>query len=470
MANRGDIVQVRPEVPADQGYSVHRSRDQHRSCIATTIARIQNLIGRIQMSAIELLFAGHSWPVPRTSVLELLRHHNLLDAKSYAVQSSVPAGLFGQFVDSLKTHKKIPVTKGNTASLSLLATEFFLRELAVECASFTVGGDPTPNLEDRVSQLERLFSSLSNPAPRLEEKIDSQARDLESLQLQFVNHEKALNGKVPVSRVDKLQRAFEVLRDQVKAVHNHNDQLKLDMDSVALSLHSETGKIAESVSAVENLRPEFERLQLAVQGLQQDVKRMSSRHNDLRRVQSGPISVGTSPSPSKREILITKAASLDGIVSYLTRKHGGNVQEKGIVTITSKSVSDSAEFALKNVADLTSDSCFCSNRRTYVPGQWVCWDFHEMRVSPIHYTIRSAYLKSWVLEGSLDGNSWTELSRQTDNDKFREGWKTASFAAPDAPESRFIRLTQTDKNYISARNTPALLLLRAVEFFGTLCE
>jgi hypothetical protein len=47
--------------------------------------------------------------------------------------------------------------------------------------------------------------------------------------------------------------------------------------------------------------------------------------------------------------------SLEGIISYLTKKHGGNVHEKGIVTITSKSVYDpELQRALKNVADLTS--------------------------------------------------------------------------------------------------------------------
>jgi hypothetical protein len=34
----------------------------------------------------------------------------------------------------------------------------------------------------------------------------------------------------------------------------------------------------------------------------------------------------------------TEAKSLDGIISYLTKEHDENVEEKGIVTITSKSV------------------------------------------------------------------------------------------------------------------------------------
>jgi hypothetical protein len=76
--------------------------------------------------------------------------------------------------------------------------------------------------------------------------------------------------------------------------------------------------------------------------------------------------------------------SLEGIISYLTKKHGGNVHEKGIVTITSKWVRDDPKFALKNVADLTSRSDFISNHE---PDQWVCWDFREMGVRPTHYTI-----------------------------------------------------------------------------------
>jgi hypothetical protein len=60
--------------------------------------------------------------------------------------------------------------------------------------------------------------------------------------------------------------------------------------------------------------------------------------------------------------------SKEGIISYLTTKHGGNVNEKGIVTITSKSVySDNPMHALKNVADLTSVCCFESGRMAFHP-------------------------------------------------------------------------------------------------------
>jgi hypothetical protein len=156
---------------------------------------------------------------------------------------------------------------------------------------------------------------------------------------------------------------------------------------------------------------------------------------------------------------LKEANSLDGIISYLTKKHGGNVHEKGIVTITSKSVRGPSD-APKNVADLTSGTLSCS--KSGEPGQWICWDFHEVRVRPTHYTLWAWQLKSWVVEGSLDGENWTEIDRETNNQDFEGCWSKVSFTVSKPVESRFIRLTQTDKNYFGNYGLP----LCAVEFFG----
>jgi hypothetical protein len=45
--------------------------------------------------------------------------------------------------------------------------------------------------------------------------------------------------------------------------------------------------------------------------------------------------------PVEIEFPLQEAKLHDVIMSYLTRRHGGNIQDKGIVTITSKSVDDS---------------------------------------------------------------------------------------------------------------------------------
>jgi hypothetical protein len=168
---------------------------------------------------------------------------------------------------------------------------------------------------------------------------------------------------------------------------------------------------------------------------------------------------------TKVEFPMKELRSLEGIISYLTQKYNGNVFEKGIITITSKSVySDHPKYALKNVADLNdSDSHFWSKNE---PGQWVCWDFRDMRVLPTHYTLRSAWLKSWVLEDSMDGENWREIDRQTNTQDSNAAWRMASFAISSPAECRFIRLTQTGANHVSRDD----LYLRALELFGTLLE
>jgi hypothetical protein len=134
------------------------------------------------------------------------------------------------------------------------------------------------------------------------------------------------------------------------------------------------------------------------------------------------------------------------------------------VTITAKSafVDDDPNYAPKNVADFNGEAPFRSNDE---PDQWICWDFHERRVQPTGYNLHASFLRSWVLEGSMDGKTWSARDRQTNSRKFR-GQRTGSFGFSNKREFRFLRLTQTDTNSILKQH----LLLHRVEFFGTLTE
>jgi hypothetical protein len=90
-----------------------------------------------------------------------------------------------------------------------------------------------------------------------------------------------------------------------------------------------------------------------------------------------------------------------------------------------------------------------------------------MRITPAGYKIRGWYLKSWVVEGSVDRENWMEIDRQTDNVDFEETeWNTASFRVFDQVAYRLIRLTQKDVNHNGRHD----LSLAGVEFFGALSE
>jgi hypothetical protein len=138
---------------------------------------------------------------------------------------------------------------------------------------------------------------------------------------------------------------------------------------------------------------------------------------------------------------------------------------------------DDRKYAVRNVADLASAWDFISEDK---PDQWICWDFRAMRVRPTHYTIKGQYLKSWIVDGSLDFVNWTEIDRKTNTTDFTRGFATALYAVSKSAECCFVRLTQTGKRHSSKYGYDHTtgkthcaydyLHVRAFEFFGTLLE
>jgi hypothetical protein len=96
-----------------------------------------------------------------------------------------------------------------------------------------------------------------------------------------------------------------------------------------------------------------------------------------------------------------------------------------------------------------------------------------MRVLPSSYSIQTrnspadlSHLKSWVLDGSMDGLRWTELARETNNGDLNERLLIHTFSISTSIECRFIRLRQTGMNH--ANND--VLILYHFDVFGTLCD
>jgi hypothetical protein len=343
----------------------------------------------------------------------------------------------------------------------------------------------------RADELGREFEKLRGEVRAVK---DSAGLNMQEVERQRESVDRTV--AVVISRADEMRREFEKLRGEVRAVKD--------------SAGGNRQEVAKSVSGLETLRREFEDLKGAVERLQQSFLRVgspkpgdsSSQRDKAANPTPVPPTQSPTPRPSRTMAITTTTTSLpslnrptpqksqgevdipmgyddnlDGIISYLTKKHGGNVHQMGLVTITSKSVySDDPEYALRNIADLTAGSGFFSKNE---PGQWVCWDFGEMRVHLTHYTISSGeFLRSWVVEGS-DGTSsnWKEIDWKLNQSNVLR----RSFAVSNPAGFRFIRLTQT-ANHPCLRRTrwpfsrsdwswldlEDFLILYAVEFFGTL--
>jgi hypothetical protein len=166
----------------------------------------------------------------------------------------------------------------------------------------------------------------------------------------------------------------------------------------------------------------------------------------------------------KREIKLDVNKPFEGIISHL-KKYEKKLPLEKIVTIRSNTGVNTRNLADTSLSEFRSDDLL---------EQWICWDFHQLRVAPKQYQIRSATVahpKDWVLEVSIDGEKWTPVDKRQDNyDLFywesREKSKVATFIIENIQEGRYIRLTQTNTNH-DGNN---VLALASCEFFGDLFD
>jgi hypothetical protein len=179
--------------------------------------------------------------------------------------------------------------------------------------------------------------------------------------------------------------------------------------------------------------------------------------------------------------VLVPTGPLEGIIWHLTRECGGNVQDHGVVEITSsRALNESEATAAKNVADLTVDSVFSSAYRGreedigHDRNNWICYDFRTHPIIPTHYAIRSSFcgtengpnMKSWLVETSLDGNKWSEIDHQEDNNAVNGGNMIGIFHVSRSGVSRFVRLVNIGRNHSGTNQ----LVISSLELFGAICK
>ena len=161
----------------------------------------------------------------------------------------------------------------------------------------------------------------------------------------------------------------------------------------------------------------------------------------------------------------------DGIIAHLGRECCGNVHDKGVVIVTSSTInSNNPTYHPKNATEFGTKSCYFSENKR---NSWICYDFKVPRVIPKSYSMNTCadqrvyQPKSWALEVSNDGKSWTEVDRK-DCDEFLGTCMVRNFEISRAPSDpvRFIRLKQTGK----CHDGEHYLVLHGLEIFGTLFQ
>jgi hypothetical protein len=84
------------------------------------------------------------------------------------------------------------------------------------------------------------------------------------------------------------------------------------------------------------------------------------------------------------EFVPLSSSPLNGVITHLTARCGGNFHGRNIVSITASGKNGSGH-AEQNSADLQANSVFTSYS---CANSWLCCDFKNMRIMPTHYPIR----------------------------------------------------------------------------------
>jgi hypothetical protein len=180
-----------------------------------------------------------------------------------------------------------------------------------------------------------------------------------------------------------------------------------------------------------------------------------------------------SPHPEHKSIhcfLMSRSWPRTGMINYLTKGCGGNVHDRGTVTVTGNSPQYSNR--LRQVVELEGDYYYLTEDKS---DQWICHDFHDMRVTPRGYSIRTngdgnngTHLRSWVIEGTTDSavTGWTEIDRRENNSDLNGVTFHPCFPIIESSDEsyRYIRLRMTGPTHANNHH----LYILGFELFGEL--
>ena len=160
----------------------------------------------------------------------------------------------------------------------------------------------------------------------------------------------------------------------------------------------------------------------------------------------------------------------EGIIKYLEDKHGQNIHQRGIITISASSTYSSSN--PEKVIDYHWNNVWYSFYQN--PGEWWEINFKKMKVRMNGYSLKTGndrdytHLKNWVIEGKNEGEEWKEIDRQINNEDLNGFSYQHYYSIPEMTEPyQYIRI----KCIGVAHNCASYyLLLTNLEIFGEIDE
>jgi predicted nucleic acid-binding Zn-ribbon protein len=236
-----------------------------------------------------------------------------------------------ELLSAIETNARSVQTEfgGVKHSVHHLLTEF--EEVKSKC------GDQHRSVVSRLGALETTTSAFQSQFDDVKQFVQRLHPELEEVKSKCGDQHRSV-----VSRIGTLESSTSTFQTEFADVKRSVDVLRTDLLKCETEFEPLVARVVELEHNVSLVGGEFDRkiadalshVTVRVSVCDQETSEMKSTRSPLKEV----------------ECPLTKAGSLNGIISYLTRKHGGNVHTNGIVTITSKSVNPDSP--VQNLVDL----------------------------------------------------------------------------------------------------------------------
>ena len=356
------------------------------------------------------------------------------------------------------------ITEDRFAKLKALSAELGFSKLGKALQLFEDGSYRTAPLDESREKFEGLSTELVGACDALKHRVDDHEVLLDQLRQQIKTYEQLFE--------DVHRRLGEFASEKMKSETEMRDSVSRQIQSLERKIE-EVGRVCEErnvevVRTVEQAIKECPK-QSDLDSLALEIEQLKRSEKEIRvRPEEMTTRAEVATEKTGREF-VCRSKKLDGIIAHLTRECGRNVHDAGIVNVTASSVCNNKQPKNAVERDFGIDSGIPEYASKPEPNAWICYDFKERRVIPTTYSVKSGTNygpKSWVVEVSNDGYSWTEIDRRDNNYDLNDRFVTANFEVSRVPSERlrFFRFRQTGKNH----QDEDVLALMSLEIFGTL--
>ena len=156
---------------------------------------------------------------------------------------------------------------------------------------------------------------------------------------------------------------------------------------------------------------------------------------------------------------------INSIVQYLKAENNGDKILDRDLSVSGSSYDEDCE-----PENVLYDNNRYFQSQSYSENGWITFNFHDRKIFLSEYTLSSyscnagngMHIKSWVLEGSINNDDYTQIDMQIDCDKLNGYNCTATFEVKQEEPFQYIRIRSIDENWNETPNLP----LRKVDFAG----